>query len=79
MAGFAGMITGGIVGIIDKVLSWFTPEQRVRKIKDEIDKLQKERSHLLAGVCDAKTSNRVVCIDQRLAYLTGLLKNSANG
>lgn len=79
MAGMGGYIFGGIVGIFDKVLSWFTPEQRVRRIKDEIDKLQKERIKLLAGECDAKKSSRVLYIDERLANLSSLLKNTANG
>ena len=64
-------------GALDTILSWFSPEQRVRRIRDEIDKLKKERKKLFQGEATEKTYIRVLRIDERLSKLDRLLQNCA--
>lgn len=61
---------------LDKLISWFTPQQRIRRIKDEIDKLKKEEKELLDGEASNKTTARLLVIGRRLHRLNGLLQNS---
>ena len=50
---------------------------RVERWKNEIDNLTKEKAKLLRGDCDEKKADRLVAIDQRIAYVLQLLKNKA--
>lgn len=67
---------GNAIGI---VFSWFSPEAKIKRLKDEKDKLNREKAELLKGVCDAKKANRIIAINTRIDIINGLLQNSANG
>jgi len=64
-------------GVIDKVLEHFTPKERARRIKDEINKLTKERDVLLISKMEEKQSRRLAYIVNRLKYLAKQLQNYA--
>jgi len=68
-----GQFFGGIGKILDKL-----PIQgRKERWKNELDNLQKERAVILSQAADQKKAKRIIAIDERLAYLNQLLKNSA--
>lgn len=64
------------LGIVNKILAHFTPKERNRKIKDKIDKLEREKSEIIVTKATKKKANRVGYIDNELARLNILLKNS---
>lgn len=66
----------GIGTAIGVVASWFSPKQRVRRLKDELDKLQKEKSALLITKANINRAKRLVVINDRIAELQRLLKNT---
>jgi predicted Co/Zn/Cd cation transporter (cation efflux family) len=68
--GFAEKITG----ILDGMLG-LSPEQKKRKIKDEIDKLEQEKSLLLVYKADAAKVKRLTVIELRLVDLNKRLQN----
>lgn len=69
-----GQFFGGIGRILDKL-----PIQgRKERWKNELENLKKERDTILKGEANEKKANRIVVIDQRLQYLTQLLKNSSS-
>ena len=65
-------------GFLDKLLGILPIQKRKERWKNEIDNLTKERNNLLKGVCDEKKANRVLAIDEHIAYLNQLLKNSSD-
>jgi hypothetical protein len=65
----------GIGTAIGTVASWFTPEQRTRRLRDELEKLSTERSKILVHKADEKSARRLSVIDSRIDVLNGLLKN----
>ena len=64
-----------IPNIIDGLFG-LSPEQRRRKIKDEIDKLEAEKSELLIYKANAKKAGRILDINRRLISLNKRLQNS---
>jgi len=69
---------GAIFGFLDKLMGVLPIQKRIERWKNEIDNLTKERDKLLKGGCDEKKSNRVFAINNRIAYINQLLKNSSN-
>lgn len=67
-----------LFGFLDKLLGVLPIQKRKERWKNEIDNLSKERNELLKGKCDEKKANRIVAIDQRIAYLNQLFKNSSD-
>jgi len=65
-------------GFLDKLIGVLPIQKRKERWKNEIDNLTKEKAKLIEGDCDEKKANRVVAIDERIAYLNQLLKNSAS-
>jgi len=57
------------------IASWFTPEKRKERIRNEIDKLTKEREQILKGTATVKTATRLNIIVNRLAELQRMSKN----
>lgn len=69
-----GTFLGGIGKLLDKI-----PLQgRKERWKNEIDNLTKEKKKLVAEKWDSKKGQRVEVIENRIAYLNQLLKNSAS-
>lgn len=64
--------------VFANITGWFTPQQRIRRLKDEFNKLEKERDDLLSTQAATKKAIRLATINDRLRYLSGLLFNSAN-
>lgn len=64
-------------GFLDKLMGVLPIQKRKERWKNELDNLQKERDTLLQGQCDEKKSTRLITINNRIAYLVQLLKNSA--
>lgn len=62
---------------LDNITSWWTPKERVRRIKDEIEKLEREKSFILVSKADLKKARRLNAIYKRIDELHGLLENSA--
>lgn len=69
---------GGWGSLLDRVTSWLPIPKRIEGIKNEIDKLEKEKKQLLKGVCDDKASKRMAFIDDRLIALNARLRNIAS-
>ena len=71
-------IAGGVVSILDWLKDKLPIPGRLEGIKNEIDKLKKERKELLDGTATLKASKRISAIDSRLSKLDGMLKNASN-
>jgi hypothetical protein len=65
-------------GFLDKLLGILPIQKRIERWKNELENIQKERSSLLAGDADKKKAKRVADIENRIVYLTQLLKNNAH-
>jgi len=65
-------------GFLDKIMSVLPIQKRKERWKNELDNLTKEKNRLILGVCDEKKASRVVIIDQRIAAINQLLKNSTD-
>jgi hypothetical protein len=66
-----GSFFGGIGKIIDKL-----PIQgREERWKNQLDNLKKEKKNLLDHPADPKKANRLIEVNEKLEYLTQLLKN----
>ena len=63
---------------ISHITGWFTPQQRTRRLKDELDKLQRRRNEILSKGATVKGSGELLRIDNRISELNRLLANSAN-
>ena len=57
------------------IASWFSPTERVRRLKDEKDKLDKERRWLILTKCDGKKAKRMAYLERRIADIDRLLQN----
>lgn len=66
---------GAILGIINKVLAYWTPEERKRKLRDELDKLEEERRLLFLNKVDVKKADRMFHIIVRIGHIKRLLSN----
>jgi len=65
---------GTVAGVI---ASWFSPAERVRRMKDEVDKLEREKNAILIHKAEVKAARRIAIIDDKLRRLNGLLRNNA--
>ncbi len=65
-------------GFLDKLLGVLPIQKRRERWKNELDNLEKEKARLLLEKCDQKKAARVEYINNRIAYLNQLLKNSSN-
>ena len=70
----------GIFGAILDILNWGKDKlpiaNRLEKIKNDIDKLERERNELLQGNPDKKKSDRIIAIDKQLAILRTRMQNA---
>ena len=73
MAGWGGFAEK-ITDIVDSLFG-LSPEQKKRKIKDEIDKLEQEKSLLLVYKADSAKIKRLTAIEFKLVKLHRLLEN----
>ena len=71
------IVIGRIAGLID---GWFaiSPEERVKRLKNKIDALKKEKNELLKTRATDKSANRVAIISEQLRLLEGKVRNEAN-
>jgi hypothetical protein len=65
-------------GFLDNLLKKLPIPNRVEGIKNEIDKLEKERSEILVHKAEVKQARRLEYIDSRLFYLRKRLTNLAS-
>ena len=72
------MALGAILNILDWIKDKLPIPNRLEGIKNEIDKLEKEKSHLLLEKADGKKSKRVAWINDRLVVLNSRLRNASN-
>ncbi len=68
-----------IPNVLDKILGHFTPKERIRKLKDELNKLERERSSILVFKEDEKKSKRLTIVCNRIATIKRMLQNDATG
>jgi hypothetical protein len=66
-----------VLEIINKIIGWFDPDRKRQKIRNEIERLEKEKNFLLAQPCTPKLSDRMVVIEWLLDYWQGRLKQLA--
>lgn len=66
------------LGALGKLFGKIPIQERKERWKNELDNLNKEKMKLLGSTWDEKKAARVVVIDERIAYLNQLLKNSAS-
>ncbi len=66
---------GPILEIADTILRRFRPEEKKRRIKEEIDKLIKERNALFEKKDDPRAQRRALAIIERVRSLEESLKN----
>lgn len=67
----------GIGTAIGVVAGWLSPAKRIERLKNELDKLEREKSLLLIQKADIKNTKRMSVINSRIADINRLLKNSA--
>ena len=68
-------IASGVIAILGKLSAQF--QDRIERIKNELENLENERDEILNHKATVKAAQRLVVIDKRIKYLTGLLKNKA--
>lgn len=71
-----GELAGRLAGIADGLLG-LSPEERVKKLKNKIDKLRKERDEILKKNADDKSAGRISVINSQLRVLEDRIKNEA--
>ena len=64
-----------LAGAIGKIIDKIPVQGRIERWKNELDNLTKEKTNLLKGVCDDKKAIRLGVVNDRIAYLTQLLRN----
>ena len=71
----------GFEKILD-ILSWLKDKlpipNRIEGMKNEIDKLERERSEILLHKAEEKSANRIAYIQSRLVYLNKRMQALAN-
>lgn len=67
---------GTAVGV---VLSWFSPKHKVRRLKDELDKLERERSKIFITKATVKRSRRLTAINRAIDDKHKRLQNFTTG
>ncbi|GEM_PF-6150389 len=65
----------GIFNVLGKIADQF--QGRTERLKNERERLTKEKQMLLKGVSNEKTSARLLAIDNRIDELNSLLANIA--
>lgn len=70
-------IVGSALSIFDWLKDKLPIQDRVERWKNELDKLQRERSELVIFKKADKYNARIEYIDMRINQLNGLLKNKA--
>lgn len=73
-----GLGWGTFFGGIGKILDKLPIQGRKERWKNEVENLTKEKNSILKGEANEKKASRITVINERLAYLNQLLKNSAN-
>ena len=64
-----------IFGVLDKVFSWWTPEQVKARAKDKIKRLKDEKKQLLKQPFSTSNASRVDAIESELDKLQEYIKN----
>lgn len=64
-----------LIELLNSLFKHLTPEERQRRIKDEIDKLEMEKYAIFVTKATLAKAHRVSDIDKRLSYLNKLLDN----
>lgn len=79
LAGQEGVNMGwdGIGTAIGVVAEWLSPKKKIERMKDELGKLQIEKSELLIHKADVKSAKRMSYICKRIDELNRLLANAA--
>ena len=71
-------IFGTALDLFNKLFGKIPIQNRRERWKNDIDNLTKERKKLINGVCTEKTADRIMKIDEKIAYLNQLMKNSVD-
>lgn len=66
-----------IPNVLDKILGHFTPKERIKRLKNEIAKLEKERNEILSHSAEVRFANRLEYIQHRIAYLNKRMQTEA--
>lgn len=72
------MALGSILNILDWLKNKLPIPNRVEAIKNNIDKLEKERNDILLHKAEIKFANRLLAIDGQLSILRKRLQNLAS-
>jgi hypothetical protein len=67
---------GTLAGAIGKLFDLLPIQGKQERWKNELDNIVVERNSLLSHPATDKAAQRVAWIDQRIAYLSQLLRNS---
>lgn len=69
---------GTFFGALGEIITKLPIQGRRERLKNELEKLEKERDTLLQEKCDDKKSKRYIIVINRLAELHSIIKNLAN-
>jgi len=72
------MSFGSILSILDWLKNKLPISNRVERIKNNIDKLERERNEILTHRVEVKSANRLIVIDKQLFDLRKRLQNIAS-
>lgn len=72
------MSFGSILSILDWLKNKLPISNRVERIKNNIDKLERERNEILTHRVEVKSANRLIVIDKQLSDLRKRLQNIAS-
>lgn len=72
------MALGSILNILDWLKNKLPIPNTVEAIKNNIDKLERERNEILLHKAEVKFANRLMAIDEQLFILRKRLSNIAN-
>ena len=62
---------------LGNVSGWFTPKQRVRRIKDKLRKLERQKRHILKERATYEKANKLMDINGRINELRRMLQDSS--
>ena len=60
---------------LDRVTRWLPIQGRVERIKNKIDKLERQKRELLQGQASPDKARKLVSVERELAELERMLKN----
>lgn len=66
---------GSLLKIGEKLTTYIPG--KIEGLKNELDRLETERSRLYVTKCDVKEARRLCAINSRIDVINGLLKNKA--